>query len=301
MAEPPYKRAHRPDSKQMWDESDKRAPVHSRERDEPPRERKDDRERRDYGDRDPYRNRHYRRRSPRDSRDSRSGGDRDRDRDGRDSRDTRDLRDSGRGQEDRDRDGRRDGARDRRDRCESYDDRVVLVYRYRSNEHQDGGRDSRDKARERSRSRDNERRRSRSPRKEREPEVQREEKPKSVTKQLEEEVKERTATPPVSFRVGGQDHDRMDTDGDHKQLHIKGGSQKDKVEEELVDDDEIVIESDGMAAMQAMMGFGGFGTTHQKKVAGNDISAVRKEKKTEYRQYMNRVGGFNRPLSPPRE
>ena len=27
---------------------------------------------------------------------------------------------------------------------------------------------------------------------------------------------------------------------------------------------------------------------------------VRKEKKTEYRQYMNRVGGFNRPLSPSR-
>ncbi|KAH8683244.1 hypothetical protein BGZ60DRAFT_344905, partial [Tricladium varicosporioides] len=63
------------------------------------------------------------------------------------------------------------------------------------------------------------------------------------------------------------------------------------------DDDEIIIEEDdSMAAMQAMMGFGSFNTTHQKKVAGNDISAVRKEKKTEYRQYMNRVGGFNRPL-----
>ena len=76
---------------------------------------------------------------------------------------------------------------------------------------------------------------------------------------------------------------------------------KDKVEEDPDDDDELVIEDDGMAAMQAMMGFGNFGTTHQKKVEGNDISAVRKEKKTEYRQYMNRVGGFNRPLSPTRE
>ena len=105
----------------------------------------------------------------------------------------------------------------------------------------------------------------------------------------------------MSFRVGGQDHDHMDTD-DHKQLHIKGGSKKGNLEEEpLEDDDEVVIEDDGMAAMQAMMGFGGFGTTHQKKVPGNDISAVRKEKKTEYRQYMNRVGGFNRPLSPTRE
>ena len=67
------------------------------------------------------------------------------------------------------------------------------------------------------------------------------------------------------------------------------------------DDDDILIEDDGMAAMQAMMGFGGFATTHQQKVAGNDVYAVRKEKKTEYRQYMNRVGGFNRPLSPSHE
>lgn len=55
-----------------------------------------------------------------------------------------------------------------------------------------------------------------------------------------------------------------------------------------------------MAAMQAMLGFGGFGSTKGTKVAGNDIGAVRKEKKSEYRQYMNRQGGFNRPLSPTR-
>jgi U4/U6.U5 tri-snRNP-associated protein 3 len=54
------------------------------------------------------------------------------------------------------------------------------------------------------------------------------------------------------------------------------------------------------AAMQAMLGFGGFGSTKGKKVAGNNAGAVKKEKKTEYRQYMNRVGGFNRPLSPSR-
>lgn len=86
-------------------------------------------------------------------------------------------------------------------------------------------------------------------------------------------------------------------------MDIDKGPKKKKpkkvVEEE--DEDDIVVEDDGMAAMQAMMGFGGFGTTHQKKVPGNDVGAVRKEKKTEYRQYMNRVGGFNRPLSPTRE
>lgn len=54
------------------------------------------------------------------------------------------------------------------------------------------------------------------------------------------------------------------------------------------------------ARLRQMMGFVAFNTTHNKKVPGNQIYGVRKEKKTEYRQYMNRVGGFNRPLSPSR-
>lgn len=55
-----------------------------------------------------------------------------------------------------------------------------------------------------------------------------------------------------------------------------------------------------LALMRKMMGFAGFKSTKNTKVPGNDVSAVRKEKKAEYRQYMNRVGGFNRPLSPSR-
>jgi U4/U6.U5 tri-snRNP-associated protein 3 len=75
------------------------------------------------------------------------------------------------------------------------------------------------------------------------------------------------------------------------------------IDENGEEDDDIVVEDGGedTAAMQAMLGVSGFGTTKQKKVQGNDVYAVRKEKKTEYRQYMNRVGGFNRPLSPSRE
>lgn len=71
-------------------------------------------------------------------------------------------------------------------------------------------------------------------------------------------------------------------------------------DEEDGEDDIIVDEDDDAMDMAAMMGFGGFGTTKQKQVLGNNVGAVRKEKKTEYRQYMNRVGGFNRPLSPGR-
>lgn len=52
--------------------------------------------------------------------------------------------------------------------------------------------------------------------------------------------------------------------------------------------------------MRRMMGFANFKSTKNTKVPGNNVYAVRKEKKTEYRQYMNRVGGFNRPLSPSR-
>lgn len=48
------------------------------------------------------------------------------------------------------------------------------------------------------------------------------------------------------------------------------------------------------------MGFSKFRSTKNTKVPGNNAYGVRKEKKTEYRQYMNRQGGFNRPLSPSR-
>jgi U4/U6.U5 tri-snRNP-associated protein 3 len=61
-----------------------------------------------------------------------------------------------------------------------------------------------------------------------------------------------------------------------------------------------VDEDDEDAALRRMMGFTSFKTTQNKKVPGNQIYGVRKEKKTVYRQYMNRVGGFNRPLSPGR-
>jgi U4/U6.U5 tri-snRNP-associated protein 3 len=54
------------------------------------------------------------------------------------------------------------------------------------------------------------------------------------------------------------------------------------------------------AAMTKTMGFSRFRSTQNTKVPGNNIYGVRKEKKTQYRQYMNRPGGFNRPLSPTR-
>jgi len=53
--------------------------------------------------------------------------------------------------------------------------------------------------------------------------------------------------------------------------------------------------------MKKMMGFTGFKSTQNQKVPGNDRNyGVRRDKTMEARQYMNRQGGFNRPLSPGR-
>jgi len=48
--------------------------------------------------------------------------------------------------------------------------------------------------------------------------------------------------------------------------------------------------------MMKIMGFGGFTTTKNKKVEGNEVGNVHVAVKRKYRQYMNRKGGFNRPL-----
>lgn len=57
-------------------------------------------------------------------------------------------------------------------------------------------------------------------------------------------------------------------------------------------------EDDELEAMKRMMGFSSFDSTKGKKVQG-DVSGVFKAKASNYRQYMNREKGFNRPLSPP--
>lgn len=272
-------------------------------------------DRRDYN-RDSHRDRDRRYRSR--SRDRRDR-DRDRDRHG----DANRRRDEG-----RDRDG---GGRGRRPDGRERDHRYSRGGG-RGDDHRDRDREvERDRRRPTEGDRDKRLTRSRSPARD---VAARAEERKSLTPlrvTAHDDVtrpKSRTATPPVAFKVG---HGNVDIpNGSHKGPH--GGSFKAKGQEaaafgseamdtetpesnhapknakgkkptiEEEDDDDIVVEEDpDVAAMQAMLGIGGFGTTKQKKVPGNDQYAVRKEKKTEYRQYMNRVGGFNRPLSPTRE
>lgn len=64
------------------------------------------------------------------------------------------------------------------------------------------------------------------------------------------------------------------------------------------DDDEVEYEEDDeeLELMKKVMGFNHFDTTKGKRVEGCDVSAVNIRTKKKYRQYMNRRGGFNRPL-----
>merc|ERR1712190_326036 len=45
-----------------------------------------------------------------------------------------------------------------------------------------------------------------------------------------------------------------------------------------------------------MMGFSAFDSTKGKDHSGSDLSDVKRASKRQFRQYMNRRGGFNRPL-----
>lgn len=69
---------------------------------------------------------------------------------------------------------------------------------------------------------------------------------------------------------------------------------------ETIDEAEDNSDEEEDPNMISLMGFGGFGTTKGKHVTATKGGAVKQEKKTEYRQYMNRNKGFNRALSPGR-
>ncbi|KFY52828.1 hypothetical protein V496_08114 [Pseudogymnoascus sp. VKM F-4515 (FW-2607)] len=305
MAEPPYKRSRR-------DFDSDRPAVDSRNS----RDRRGGRQEPDRGN---DRNRSYRSRTPERTRDrdydrdsqryDRGGGRRD-DRRDRDGGRTDGLRDDPR-RDDRGRHGQRDMDRDG-DRRQYRDDRGA----------RDNDRGQRDRRRD---GEGDSKRRSRSPRGER----SREREPAAdaanpnMARIVEQDMPlrqgSRHATPPVAFKVGrpdsragsrdpgGQSPAQADAAATNASTSHKNKPKAsdfiaaDDMDVEEGEDDDIEVEDDAMAAMQAMMGFGGFGTTKQKKVLGNDIGGIRKEKKTEYRQYMNRVGGFNRPLSPSRE
>jgi U4/U6.U5 tri-snRNP-associated protein 3 len=328
MSDRNYRRGGRQDKRGGWDEPDRRNQPRDREHNRD-RNRDHDLDRRDNRDRDYDRSRKYRSRS-RERRDTNRSTSRERDRpnnrhrnhgrernrDGprekrhdrnrdREEHKERDEEEEQAPPTHRRRDGDASGHHYRRSNLDEFDSRPnELPFRFgkpkspsdilqaaRSHDGEDRRR-SASPARSRSRSSDgmDERR------------LRRHNDTALPTRSKSEKSKQST----MSFKVGGhaasphadsgrssdREDRRRDEDGDER-----GDYRGTPMEE---DDVELLVEDDGMADMQAMMGFGGFGTTKNKKIAGNNVGYVRKEKKTEYRQYMNRVGGFNRPLSPSR-
>ncbi|KAH8695110.1 hypothetical protein BGW36DRAFT_299313 [Talaromyces proteolyticus] len=117
----------------------------------------------------------------------------------------------------------------------------------------------------------------------------------------------RSRSPISRSSKGGRRDDRQDPRGRPDGRRVNGVSGKQarvRDEDEDENDVDLMDESEDPNDIEAMMrktvGFTRFRTTKNTKIPGNNIYGVRKEKKTEYRQYMNRVGGFNRPLSPGR-
>lgn len=99
----------------------------------------------------------------------------------------------------------------------------------------------------------------------------------------------------------GPKGDRRDPRSREDARKANGAQSEDHDEDEMdLDYDSNADEDEMEAQMRKAMGFTRFRTTKNTKIPGNDIYGVRKEKKIEYRQYMNRQGGFNRPLSPSR-
>ncbi|XP_068166474.1 U4/U6.U5 small nuclear ribonucleoprotein 27 kDa protein [Antennarius striatus] len=119
---------------------------------------------------------------------------------------------------------------------------------------------SRDRDRRRSRSRSPHRRRSRSPRRHRSSSLS-PMRQKDRRDDERKEVKEKTAKP---IQISAEDMDG-------------------KTEEEI--------------EMMKLMGFSAFDTSKGRKTDGSaNAHAVNVTMKRKYRQYMNRKGGFNRPL-----
>ncbi|CAC5389289.1 SNRNP27 [Mytilus coruscus] len=151
----------------------------------------------------------------------------------------------------------------------------VLILKYLRTENHIGKRSrSRDRERHRHRSRSRSPRR-RSPRRERERHRSRSGSPKSIHKREKERHE-----PPTSTSISSSSSSRPPKQPQAPKISAQ----------------ELQGMSEEEQQMAKLMGFASFNTTKNKKVDGNDSYAAYLPKKRRYRQYMNRRGGFNRPL-----
>ncbi|KAL4231554.1 U4/U6.U5 small nuclear ribonucleoprotein [Mactra antiquata] len=95
----------------------------------------------------------------------------------------------------------------------------------------------------------------------------------------------------------GRDRDR---DRDHRRHQTESSDDEElifqPVEKTNVTEEELQSMPEDEQELMKVMGFSGFDTTKNKQVVGNEHYSANICKKRRYRQYMNRKGGFNRPL-----
>lgn len=97
------------------------------------------------------------------------------------------------------------------------------------------------------------------------------------------------------YRSRSNDRDRHKPASSSKSKRGGGGAGASS-ERPVVSEADLEGKSPEEIEMMKTMGFCGFDTTKNKKVEGNDSGEVHVILKRKYRQYMNRKGGFNRPL-----
>ena len=97
---------------------------------------------------------------------------------------------------------------------------------------------------------------------------------------------------------------RLRAENEDEEKKMLPGGQRDKIvsaKDAIIEVDEEELEGlDEEEQMQKLLGFGGFDSTKGKAVEDNQNSLAKgsaaKNKARKYRQYMNRKGGFNKPL-----
>ncbi|XP_063221280.1 U4/U6.U5 small nuclear ribonucleoprotein 27 kDa protein [Bacillus rossius redtenbacheri] len=94
------------------------------------------------------------------------------------------------------------------------------------------------------------------------------------------------------------DRDRYHRSRSRSRSKDKGNKQRSQymVERPPITEADLQGKSPDEQEMMKQMGFCAFDTTKGKKVPGNEVGTVHVILKRKYRQYMNRKGGFNRPL-----
>ena len=167
-------------------------------------------------------------------------------------------------------------------------------------------RDRRRDRRDRDRERERERRRRRDRHNHRDRSSSEEEEWRSSRRRSRTRSRSRSrdVTPVYDSRTGQPSAERGELLWDRERERLKKKEKEREMAAKLampsasnsINEQDIDGKSQDEIDMMKVMGFGNFDSTKNKKVKGNDVGDVHVLVKRKYRQYMNRKGGFNRPL-----